>query len=146
MLTKMYLRLYAENKTQACAFVSLSYSTQKICHPLSQFTLISSFSQKGLSQDYRQNLCGSDCFILGTEDPVIKSSDTVASTAADRHQCMGFNQNGFGGRAIEWHYYINWHLFVAAIWAVQSWHPNVIRLLMCQYALLYHSRFLSFFL
>lgn len=51
-----------------------------LCHSLHHIFNFS-FPHEALSQVSRQNLRGSDCFILGTEDLVIKTSDWVASTA-----------------------------------------------------------------
>lgn len=90
----------------------MSYLSQFIWYFLFQsWSLVSSL----------QSLCGSNCPKQGTEVSVIKTSDRTAEAAA-RHQYLGLNQNGFDGRAIEFHSYISYHILVKTIWALQILH------------------------
>lgn len=75
-MTNTYLSFRVPVEKQHCTLVSLHHLENLL--PSVTISTIFFFSHLSLSKGSRQNLCGSDCFILGTDDSVIKTSDWVA--------------------------------------------------------------------
>lgn len=130
LMAKIHLSFSGMVYKRHFTFVSTSFNSQKICRTLSQFERVFDFPLllRPCLEAPDRACVGVIVSFWGAGDPDIKTSECVASTAAARLQYLRLNQNGSGGRAVEWHCYINWLLLAAAIWATQSRHPYIILL------------------